>query len=237
MSAQGELLKLTGVGKTYPAAGAGADLQVLHDITLAVEPGDRVAIVGPSGSGKSTLLNLMGSLDHPTSGRVLLQGRDLGQADEKELSRIRNAEIGFVFQDHHLLPQCTLLENVLLPALAFNRSAVGHTPRARELLERAGLQDRLNHRPGQLSGGECQRVAVVRALVNRPALLLADEPTGALDAPTAESLAELLVALNREERVALVVVTHAMDLARRMARMYRLHEGVLVGTTPGDKQS
>lgn len=236
MSQPGELLKLTGIGKTYPGTGGGADLEVLRDITLTVEPGDRTAIVGPSGSGKSTLLNVMGSLDRPTSGRVLFQGRDLGQAEEKELSRIRNAEIGFIFQDHHLLPQCTLLENVLLPALAFNRNAAGHTPRARELLERAGLQDRLNHRPGELSGGECQRVAVVRALVNRPALLLADEPTGALDAHTAESLAELLVALNREEHVALVVVTHATDLAQRMDRMYRLHEGVLVETTPEDKQ-
>lgn len=210
------LLELRQVSKRY-------DGQVVLDgVDLGVAAGESVAIVGPSGSGKSTLLNLMGALDVPTSGTVLLNGRELTGLSDEELAAIRNRELGFIFQAHHLLPQLTALENVLLPVLTGRAEE-----RARALLTRVGLGERLYHRPGQLSGGESQRVAVVRALINRPQLLLADEPTGALDHATAESLADLLVQLNREEGVALVVVTHWPALAQRMSRRYELRDGRL----------
>jgi ABC-type lipoprotein export system ATPase subunit len=225
MNDRGPLLQLQGVHKSYPLAGGA--LPVLRGIDLAVQAGERVAVVGPSGSGKSTLLNLMGSLDQPTKGRVLLGGRDLESLSEEDLAEVRNRDIGFVFQQHHLLPQCSLLENVLIPALARGPMAEPTRQHARSLLDRAGLRERQDHRPGQLSGGECQRAAVVRALVNRPPLLLADEPTGALDGATAAGLIDLLVQLNREEGVALVVVTHARELADRMDRVYELREGLL----------
>jgi lipoprotein-releasing system ATP-binding protein len=185
-----------------------------------------MAIAGPSGCGKSTLLNIIGTLDRPTSGTVTLTGRDVPSLTEKQLAELRSGVIGFVFQFHHLLPQCSILENVLVPTL------VGTPPedpegRARKLLERVGLGSRLTHRPGQLSGGECQRAAVVRALINRPQLLLADEPTGSLDRGSAASLAQLLGELNREEGVALVYVTHSADLAARAGRVLELRDGRL----------
>jgi lipoprotein-releasing system ATP-binding protein len=191
--------------------------------------GETLAIVGPSGSGKSTLLNIIGTLDRPSSGTVRLDGQDLTELDEAQLASLRNRRIGFVFQAHHLLPHCTVLENVLVPTLATRERAEqeGAGQRARRLLDRVGLGARLDHRPGQLSGGERQRVAVVRALINQPQLLLADEPTGALDRAAAEALAELLVDLNREHGVTLIVVTHALDLARRMGRVNVLKDGRL----------
>ena len=216
------------VTKVYPGPAGGADVEVLNGVSLDIAPGESVAIVGPSGSGKSTLLNLIGALDRPTAGRVLLLGRDLTGLSEDELARIRNREIGFVFQRHHLLPQLTVLENALVPALA-ERGATPPVDRARALLERVGLASRLDHRPGELSGGECQRVAVVRALVNGPGLVLADEPTGSLDAASAIGLTDLLAELNRAEGVALVVVTHSEALASRMGRTYRLAGGRLAG--------
>ena len=183
-----------------------------------------------SGSGKSTLLNIIGTLDRPSSGEVLLDGQDLRRLNDVELASVRNRQIGFVFQAHHLLPQCNVLENVLLPTLATRDPAVrsGASERAKRLLERVGLDGRIAHRPGQLSGGERQRVAVVRALINQPKLLLADEPTGALDRASAGNLSDLLVALNREEGVTLIVVTHALDLAKRMGRVLELRDGRLV---------
>jgi lipoprotein-releasing system ATP-binding protein len=186
-----------------------------------------MAVVGPSGSGKSTLLNIMGTLDRPSAGRVLLEGRDLAGLPEQDLSAVRNRSIGFVFQDHHLLPQCTVLENVLIPVLAQRARAGDAAERACSLLDRVGLGGRLDHRPGQLSGGECQRVAVVRALINQPRLLLADEPTGSLDGANAEAMTDLLAELNEEEGIALVVVTHAERLAERMRPVYRLCDGQL----------
>src|SRR5205814_8032829 len=192
--------------------------------------GESAAIVGPSGSGKSTLLNIIGTLDRPSSGQVLLDGRELNQLDDIQLAVVRNREIGFIFQSHHLLPQCTVLENVLVPTLANKDAALrnGSVERAKRLLEKVGLGARLTHRPGQLSGGERQRVAVARALINQPKLLLADEPTGALDRASAQNLADLLVRLNREEGVTLIVVTHALDLAKRMGRVIELRDGRLV---------
>jgi lipoprotein-releasing system ATP-binding protein len=171
----------------------------------------------------------MGTLDRPSSGRVLLDGRELNQLDDIQLAAVRNREIGFIFQSHHLLPQCTVLENVLVPTLANKDAALrnGAVERAKRLLEKVGLGARLTHRPGQLSGGERQRVAVVRALINQPKLLLADEPTGALDRVSAQNLADLLVQLNREEGVTLILVTHALDLAKRMERGFELRDGQL----------
>jgi ABC-type lipoprotein export system ATPase subunit len=175
------------------------------------------------------LLNIIGTLDRPTSGQVILDGRDLSQLDDVTLAAVRNRDIGFIFQAHYLLPQCTMLENVLVPTLACADAAqkAGAEKRARRLLDRVGLSGRLAHRPGQLSGGERQRVAVVRALINEPKLLLADEPTGALDHATALGLGQLLVELNREEGVTLVMVTHALGLAMRMNRVLELRDGVL----------
>lgn len=220
------VLEIRGATKSYPGPAGGDPVVVLRGVDLRVESGEALAILGPSGSGKSTLLNLAGALDRPTSGTVLLDGHDLAALADDDLARLRNRSIGFVFQQHHLLPQLTVLENVLLPVLA-DRSAPLPVDRARALLDRVGLGSRIVHRPAQLSGGECQRVAVVRALINAPKLVLADEPTGALDARTAESLADLLVDLNRAEGVALVTVTHSPVLAARMGRRLRLEGGAL----------
>src|SRR5262249_50685471 len=196
-----------------------------------------LAIVGPSGSGKSTLLQIIGTLDRPTSGTVTLDNQDLNQLDELQLAAVRNREIGFVFQAHYLLPQCTVMENVLVPTLAKSAQAAADAvpkqtesleARAEKLLKRVGLAERALHRPGELSGGERQRAAVVRALINRPRLLLADEPTGSLDHASAQQLGQLLIELNQEEAVTLIVVTHALELARRMKKVWRLSDGRLV---------
>ena len=223
------MLELIDVAKKYESPGDKQGLSVLKDITLKVEPDRSLVIVGPSGCGKSTLLNIMGALDIPSSGKVLFDGQDLAALGQKELARIRNKHIGFVFQLHHLLPQCTVLENVLVPTLADKK----HPPikeirdRAVQLLERGALKKLLLYRPGELSGGQRQRVAVVRALINRPKLLLADEPTGSLDKDSSENIADLLVELNHSEKVTLVVVTHSLSLAGRMDRVMELSDGLL----------
>jgi ABC-type lipoprotein export system ATPase subunit len=223
------LLRLEKVSKSYRAAEGGEPVTVLRDVSLEVNAGASLSIIGPSGSGKSTLLNIIGTLDHADAGKVWLNGNDLGTQDEIALASIRNREIGFIFQAHHLLPHCTVWENVLVPVLAANgRSSTEAEQRAERLLKRVGLTARMQHRPGQLSGGERQRVAVVRALVNQPKLLLADEPTGALDRSSATELSRLLADLNREENVTLIVVTHALDLARQMQRVFELQQGALV---------
>ena len=223
------LLKLTDVSKHYESPDGAEAVSVLRDIQLEIGRAESVAIVGPSGSGKSTLLNIIGTLDRPSSGQVLLDSRDLSRLDDVQLAAVRNREIGFIFQAHHLLPQCTVLENVLVPTLASRDPALrnGAGERAKRLLEKVGLGARLGYRPGQLSGGERQRVAVVRALINQPKLLLADEPTGALDRASAQNLADLLVQLNNDQSVMLIVVTHALDLAKRMGRMLELRDGRL----------
>ena len=229
MSSVAPLLKLEKVSKNYVAAEGVAPVSVLRDLSFEITAGESVAIIGPSGCGKSTLLNIIGTLDHPTSGSVWLDGQDLSRLDEQQLAAIRSRQIGFIFQSHHLLPQCSVLENVLVPTIADKRSAsTGAAERAEKLLKRVGLGERLHHRPGQRSGGERQRVAVVRALINQPKLLLADEPTGALDRNSAQGMAQLLVELNREEQVTLVLVTHALELARQMNRILELRDGQLV---------
>lgn len=220
------LLRFTEVSKSYESPDRANPLQVLKNIDLALKTGEAISIVGPSGTGKSTFLNLAGALDIPTTGTIEFAGRDLAAMNETQRAEFRNKEIGFVFQLHHLLPQCTVLENVLLPTIPCgtnkDSSTIAH---AKELLSRVGLSDRQTHRPGQLSGGECQRVAFVRALINRPSLLLADEPTGALDHATASILTDLLRELNQEEGVAMILVTHAMDLAEKMDRVLTLESG------------
>jgi ABC-type lipoprotein export system ATPase subunit len=224
------MVELVDVTKTYGEPGDPASVSVLKGITLKIEQGNAIAIVGPSGCGKSTLLNIIGGLDHATSGRILLDGRDLARLSDDELARIRNREIGFVFQMHHLLPQCTVLENVLVPTLAEKkrRAAVpALRGEAESLLARVGLADRMSHRPGELSGGQRQRVAVARALINKPKLLLADEPTGSLDEESSQSIAELLAQLNRDDGVTMVVVTHSRELALRMGHVVELSSGVL----------
>lgn len=213
------------VTKEYPTPAG--PLRVLEDLNFAIAPGQSVAIVGPSGSGKSTLLNILGALDRPTSGRVLLDSQDYSTLDELGLARLRNQQIGFLFQEHHLLPQCTVIENVLVPLLAFGRVRQADVAWAKELLGRVGLGDRLSHYPGELSGGERQRTALVRALILRPQLILADEPTGNLDAATARQIVDLLLELHRELRGILVVVTHSHMVAERMGRIWRLQNGKL----------
>jgi len=219
------LLELRNIAKNYDALPAPT--VVLKGVDLRLETGESAAIVGPSGCGKSTLLNLMGTLDRPTSGSITFDGRDLAQLSDTERARFRNRQIGFVFQMHHLLPQCSVLENVLVPTL-INKDAEAPKQRAERLLARVGLSERLASRPGQLSGGERQRVAVVRALVNRPRLLLADEPTGSLNQEGAENLARLMLELNGEEAMAMIVVTHSMRIAEQMGRVLELRDGALL---------
>lgn len=225
MTHNGAIVSMEGVSKEYPSFPK--PVPVLRNVSFQVNAGECCAIVGPSGCGKSTLLNLMGTLDSPTSGRILFGQRDTAALSPHDLAQLRNREIGFVFQLHHLLPQCTIVENALVPALIAPNVKDAHD-RAVRLLERVGLGDRLHHRPGQLSGGECQRVAVVRALINRPSLLLADEPTGSLNEEGAESLADLILELNREEGMAAVVVTHSLSIAERIGRIFELRGGQLV---------
>ena len=221
------LLNLEAISKTYPTP-SGNSLPVLHNISLTVNPGESIAIIGPSGSGKSTLLNIIGTLDTPTSGQLHLDGQDLLALSDLDRAKVRNEKIGMIFQLHHLLDQCNVLENVLIPVLV-NRNPVGAETRAREFLDQVGLTHRLTHRPGQLSVGEQLRVAVARALINRPRLLLADEPTGALDHSRAERLTDLLLELRKREGTTMIVVTHSPALARRMDRVFELVDGQLIG--------
>lgn len=223
------LLELIDIKKNYPAVDGVATPEVLRGISLTVDTGESLAIIGPSGSGKSTLLNIIGALIEPTSGNVHFEGQDLYAKDETELAAFRNQCIGFVFQSHHLLPQCSALENVLIPTLVSPDAALKASApqRARELLANVGLGDRLSHRPGQMSGGECQRVAVVRALINQPKVILADEPTGSLDEESAEQLGNMLADLNREHGVTLMTVTHSLALAAQMQRGFMLRRGEL----------
>jgi lipoprotein-releasing system ATP-binding protein len=219
------VLEVTGVSKDY--AGPAGTVRVLSGIDLQVRPGQSLAIVGPSGSGKSTLLYILGALETPTAGTVLLNGRNATQLREPELAAFRNSQVGFVFQDHHLLPQCSVLENVLVPTLVAKGDQHEAEGRARDLVERVGLGTRIDHRPHQLSGGEKQRVAIARALVRNPPLVLCDEPTGNLDQESADGVVGLLLELHASRRTLLVVVTHNLDLARRMDSVLTLKDGRL----------
>jgi len=219
-------LTVTNLRKDYPTRSG--PLSVLRGIDLRMAPGEALAVLGPSGSGKSTLLQIVGTLDRPTSGSVRLGEQDLFELGDRPLARFRNRHIGFIFQDHHLLPQCTVLENVLVPTLATaGKRDPALEKRARELLSRVGLAQRLDHRPAELSGGERQRVAVARALIYKPELLLADEPTGNLDRKSSNAVGELLVEMHRQENAMLIVVTHNPDLARSLPKQMEMNDGIL----------
>jgi lipoprotein-releasing system ATP-binding protein len=207
----------------------GRRLEILRGIRMEVRPGEMVAIVGASGVGKSTLLHVLGTLDAPTSGSIQFDGHELTRMPPARLADFRNREIGFVFQFHHLLPEFTALENVMMPALIQRMPRTESEARSRAMLERVGLAERLTHRPGELSGGEQQRVALARALVLEPRLLLADEPTGNLDTVTAAAMHELFTALNHELGGSMIVVTHNPDLAARMPRQLHMVDGVIAG--------
>ena len=215
------------VTKEYPTRGES--LAVLRGVSFDIDAGESAAILGPSGCGKSTLLQILGTLQRPTSGSVVLQGIDPFTLGEAGLANFRNGQIGFIFQDHHLLPQLSAIENVLVPAIAKGKPTARQVDRARELLSRVGLSNRLEHRPAELSGGERQRVATARALVNEPTLLLADEPTGNLDRTTARQIADLLydVQHHGETKTIMIVVTHSQELAERFDRQWELDEGKL----------
>jgi lipoprotein-releasing system ATP-binding protein len=218
-------LQVENVTKQYPTRAA--PLEVLRGVSLALDPGENLAILGPSGSGKSTLLSIIGTLESPTSGRVTLDGVDPAALDECGLAAFRSRRVGFVFQDHYLLPQCSVLENVLLPAVPLGAVEEATIRRAEMLLERVGLSERRSHRPAELSGGERQRAALARALINGPELLLADEPTGNLDRTTAHQVGQLLVEIQKAESTMLIVVTHSERLAELMQKRRELDGGVL----------
>ncbi len=222
------MLELNAISKQHVTRSE--PLVILRDISMRVEGGESVSIMGPSGSGKSTLLNIIGTLDKPTSGDFSIDGASPLTLSNKELARFRNRQIGFVFQDHHLLPQLSALENVLLPTLAFS-DVSGATERANELLDRVGLALRTDHLPAELSGGERQRVAIARALIHQPKLLLADEPTGNLDRKSAEAVTDLLFELQRADGCTLLMVTHSPTLADRCQRGFELVDGALAPTS------
>jgi lipoprotein-releasing system ATP-binding protein len=215
-----------GLSKSFPAPEG--ELVVLREASLSLDRGENAAILGPSGSGKSTLLSILGTLDRPTAGEYQLQGTQPFVLDEQGLAGFRSQHIGFVFQDHHLLPQCTVLENVLVPLLADGSANKQDVERAEGLLDRVGLGSRLQHRPTQLSGGERQRAAIARALIRSPTLLLADEPTGNLDRTTAAAIIDLLLELQREQNAILIAVTHSAALAARLQRRYEIDAGRLL---------
>ena len=221
------LVEVRGVSKSFRTGDH--KVRVLDEVQMSVAAQESVAIVGPSGSGKSTLLNLLGTLDQPDQGTIVIDGKNLAMMAGDELARFRNRNIGFVFQSHHLLPHLTVLGNVLVPVLA-QESKVSEEVllRATQLLQRVGLADREKHLPGRLSGGERQRAAVVRALINQPRLILADEPTGALDRVSAAEVGRLLLELNREHGITLIVATHSEELAARLDRIISMENGTLV---------
>ena len=223
------MIEVSNLSKTFPSPDGDESVDIFREINLTVEEGSSVAIVGPSGSGKSTLLNVIGLLDKPTQGKIVVDQQDHSLLSEEQISEYRNQKVGFVFQAHHLLPSCTVLENVMLPGLAGFHDSEGAdlVGRANKLLEEVGLDHRKKHLPSQISGGERQRVAVARSLINQPSVLLADEPTGALDQKNSDHLIDLLEKLNVEKCLTLIMVTHSLECAKRMKQAYHLNEGSL----------
>lgn len=224
------LLKLSNINKSYKTGQEGKPKQVLSGVSLELKQGETLAILGPSGSGKSTLLNIIGALDKPDDGDVIFNGSRLNDFSESQLASFRNREIGFIFQSHHLLPQCTVLENVLIPILPLKDANYKKECQARavELIKTVDLWELKDKLPGTLSGGECQRVAVIRALINNPKILLADEPTGSLDRDNALAITSLLLKLNKEFNTSLIVVTHSIEIGAKMGRSVNLEDGQLI---------
>ncbi len=218
--------KLTNINKTYFNGAKGR--KVLSNLNLEIQKGDCIAIVGPSGSGKTTLLNILGLMDKPDSGEIQFSGQSLNSLSKKQELAYRNKDIGFVFQLHYLLPQCNIIENVLIPTLANKSNTSENENRAEELLKSLGIWERRFQKPSELSVGECQRAAIARALINQPSVLLADEPSGSLDSENAKALAKLLIDLNLEKKVTLILVTHSMDLAQMMNKVYRFEGSQLI---------
>ena len=221
------LLELQNIVKSFGSPEEPGYREVLRGLSLKVRRGELIAILGPSGSGKTTLLNIAGTLDTPDSGEVLFNGESMRGASHLSLDQFRNREIGFVFQFHHLLPQCSLIENILIPTIPQKQKGRNGMAYAEKLMKQVGIWVYRHKLPGKLSGGECQRAAIVRAMINQPSLLLADEPTGALDGKNVDNLADLLIQMNKEEGLAVIMVTHSEQLASRMQRVYRIEEGVL----------
>ena len=224
------MIELKNVVKKYENNTGATPRTVLEEISVTINPKDSISIVGPSGCGKSTLLNILGTLDKPTSGIMKIDNEDISKLNNKRLSEFRNRKIGFVFQLHHLLPQLNLIENILLPTLILKDKKLKETAhsRAMDLIKDVGLEDKIYQFPGQLSGGECQRTAVVRALINQPEIILADEPTGSLDHESAFQIGDLLSKINKEQDVALILVTHSIELAAKMNIQYKLNNGKLI---------
>ncbi|WP_340110848.1 ABC transporter ATP-binding protein [Maribellus mangrovi] len=221
------LLQLKNISKGYGEPGTHSFRPVLDKLNLEIKKGERLSIVGPSGSGKTTLLNLIGALDLPDAGEVIFNGSDLTSYSKDRLATFRNQNLGFVFQLHHLMPQLTLMENILLPVLAHGKTSKDDKNWAEHLVRKVGVWEQRNQKPAEMSGGECQRTAVVRALINKPELILADEPTGALDEENATALTDLLLELSAEEGVTLVTVTHSAEMANKMERKLTLKNGQL----------
>lgn len=223
-------VELNKIVKYYQQNGKEGNKVVLDELSLAIASGSSIAIVGPSGSGKSTLLNLISVLDYPNSGLITYDGKDILRLSNNELSQFRNRKLGFVFQSHHLLPQLSLVENILVPLIPVKDKKIKKEAekRALDLIDFVGLSDQKHQLPGQLSGGECQRAAVIRALIHQPELLLADEPTGSLDKKSADQLGDLLVSINEKQKLTLVLVTHSMELAKKMKKVFLLENGKLI---------
>lgn len=221
------IIKAKNLAKKYLQSHGGAEREVLTNLNLEVLSGERIALMGPSGSGKTTLLNLLGTLDKPDNGQISFDNKLLTELSDNEILNFRNKKTGFVFQFHNLLPQCTLIENVLLPALPNKGDKSEIYKKAEDLLEYMGIWELRNNKPNELSGGECQRAAVARALINSPELILADEPTGSLDSKNAETLIELLIDINKKMNVTLIIATHSKSIAKRMDKVYTILEGKL----------
>ena len=222
------LLQIKNISKGYGEQGTHSFRPVLGELNLEIKKGERLSIVGPSGSGKTTLLNLIGALDRPDSGEIYFEGTNVTSYSKNELAAFRNQHLGFVFQLHHLMPQLTLWENVLLPVLPLGKVTKAKEDWAEYLINKVGIWEQRHQKPSEMSGGECQRTAVVRSLINKPELILADEPTGALDEGNAAALTELLLTLSKEEGVTLVTVTHSAELSRKMDRKLTLKNGKLI---------
>ncbi len=221
---QEHVISLNGIVKRF-YIGKPNELEILHGINLEVERGEFVSIVGESGSGKSTLMNIIGALDRPTEGEYRLQGKNIGEAKDRELSSIRNQEIGFVFQTYNLIPRTTALENVELPMLYGKMKKMERRERARELLELVGMKERMLHKPEELSGGQKQRTAIARAMANDPSIILADEPTGALDSETSRRIMDIFHRLHREQGKTIVLITHSTELAQETDRVVKISDG------------